>query len=184
MAESDAGSDIRHAGVSNPLECYERCVQSRRDILQPNSCCSVHATAVSNAVSPTLVPTRSPAIRVAPWIEVALCGLSGRGGLSLGGKPWGVVRQRRVLSSVTVKRRKSWLLAASALASSSLGISGPALAQMRAVHVGGSVTCSPSRQPLSPPASASIPTTPPVHSHRPHASAGCQCHHPRRLTRG
>ena len=35
----------------------------------------------------------------------------------------------RLLSSVTVKRRKSWLLAASALASSSLGISGPALAQ-------------------------------------------------------
>ena len=34
-----------------------------------------------------------------------------------------------LLSSVTVKRRKSWLLAASALASSSLGISGPALAQ-------------------------------------------------------
>ncbi len=34
----------------------------------------------------------------------------------------------RLLSSVTVKRRKSWLLAASALASSSLGISGPALA--------------------------------------------------------
>jgi hypothetical protein len=28
-------SDIRHAGVSKPLECYEHCVDSRRDILQP-----------------------------------------------------------------------------------------------------------------------------------------------------
>ena len=35
----------------------------------------------------------------------------------------------RLLSSVTLKRRKSWLLAASALASSSLGVSEPALAQ-------------------------------------------------------
>jgi hypothetical protein len=34
-----------------------------------------------------------------------------------------------MLSNVTAKRRKSWLLAASALASSSLGISAPALAQ-------------------------------------------------------
>ena len=45
----------------------------------------------------------------------------------------GSLRQRRVLSisisSVTVKRRKSWLLAASALVSSSLGVSEPALAQ-------------------------------------------------------
>ena len=32
---SDAGSDIRHAGVSKPLECYGRCVESHRDILQP-----------------------------------------------------------------------------------------------------------------------------------------------------
>jgi outer membrane autotransporter protein len=40
----------------------------------------------------------------------------------------GNLRQRRVLSSVTAKRRKSWLLAASALASSSLGVSEPALA--------------------------------------------------------
>jgi hypothetical protein len=37
--------------------------------------------------------------------------------------------QRRVLSSVTVKRRRSWLLAASALVSSSLGVSESALAQ-------------------------------------------------------
>jgi hypothetical protein len=41
----------------------------------------------------------------------------------------GSLRQRRVLSSVTLKRRKSWLLAASALVSSSLGVSEPALAQ-------------------------------------------------------
>ena len=34
-AEFDPNSDIRHAGVSKPLECYERCVDSRRDILQP-----------------------------------------------------------------------------------------------------------------------------------------------------
>ena len=38
-------------------------------------------------------------------------------------------RKLGVLTSVTAKRRKSWLLAASALASSSLGISEPALAQ-------------------------------------------------------
>ena len=40
----------------------------------------------------------------------------------------GSLRQRRVLSGVTVKRRKSWLLAASALAPLSLGVSEPALA--------------------------------------------------------
>jgi hypothetical protein len=40
----------------------------------------------------------------------------------------GNLRQRRVLSSITVKRRKSWLLAASALAPLSLGVSEPALA--------------------------------------------------------
>ena len=42
----------------------------------------------------------------------------------------GSLRQRRVLSSITLKRRKSWLLAASALVSSSLGVSEPALAQV------------------------------------------------------
>ena len=50
-------------------------------------------------------------------------------GLAYGGKPWGIFGSWRVLTSVTAKRRKSWLLAASALASSSLGISEPALAQ-------------------------------------------------------
>ena len=40
----------------------------------------------------------------------------------------GSLQQRRVLSSITVRRRKFWLIAASALASSSLGISEPALA--------------------------------------------------------
>jgi hypothetical protein len=46
------------------------------------------------------------------------------------------------LSSITLKRRKSWLLAASALASSSLGILEPALAQNECGPlVGGSVTC-------------------------------------------
>lgn len=52
----------------------------------------------------------------------------------------GRLRQGRVLSSITVKRRKSWLLAASALASSSLGISGPALAQC--VGTPDNVSCS------------------------------------------
>ena len=42
----------------------------------------------------------------------------------------GSLRQRHVLSSITVKRRKSWLLAASALVSSSLGVSESALAQV------------------------------------------------------
>jgi hypothetical protein len=55
----------------------------------------------------------------------------------------GSLRERRVLSSITLKRRKSWLLAASALASSSLGISGPALAanECGALDASGSVTC-------------------------------------------
>jgi hypothetical protein len=43
--------------------------------------------------------------------------------------------------SVTVKRRKSWLLAASALASSSLGVSEPALAQCSALGADGTATC-------------------------------------------
>ena len=47
----------------------------------------------------------------------------------------------RLLPSVTVRRRKSWLLAASALVSS-LGISGPALAANECGPlVGGSVIC-------------------------------------------
>ena len=45
--------------------------------------------------------------------------------------------------NITMKRRKSLLLAASALASSSLGISGPALAanECGALDASGSVTC-------------------------------------------
>ena len=50
-------------------------------------------------------------------------------------------RLRGGLTSVIAKRRKSWLLAASALASSSLGISGPALAQCSAVSASGNATC-------------------------------------------
>ena len=53
----------------------------------------------------------------------------------------------RLLSSVIVKRRKSWILAASALASSSLGISGPALAQC--VGTPDNVTCSPGGNPYA-----------------------------------
>ena len=58
--------------------------------------------------------------------------------------------QHRLLSSVTVKRRKSWLLAASALASSLLGISGPALAagECGPLDASGSVTCTARRQHL------------------------------------
>jgi hypothetical protein len=41
----------------------------------------------------------------------------------------GQAKGASMLSSITVKRRKYWLLAASALASSSLGVSEPALAQ-------------------------------------------------------
>jgi Autotransporter beta-domain/Autochaperone Domain Type 1 len=52
-------------------------------------------------------------------------------------------RKLGVLTRVTAKRRKSWLLAASALASSSLGISGPALAanECGALDATGSVIC-------------------------------------------
>src|SRR5262245_28602885 len=49
------------------------------------------------------------------------------------------LRQRRV--SVGAKRRKSWLMAATALAPLSLGISGPALAQCSAVDASGNATC-------------------------------------------
>ena len=66
-----------------------------------------------------------------------------------GGEPWRSLQQRRVLSSVSFKRRKSWLLAASALASSSLGISGPALAanECGALDASGSVTCTSTNNP-------------------------------------
>jgi hypothetical protein len=55
----------------------------------------------------------------------------------------GSYRKLGVLTSVTAKRRKSWLLAASALASSSLGISEPALAANECGPLAGdgSVTC-------------------------------------------
>ena len=70
----------------------------------------------------------------------------------------------RLLSSVTVKRRKSWLLAASALASSSLGVSEPALAQVcSAAHLQPQMPRAtlPARAPLPPPSTtAPSPTTP------------------------
>ena len=58
-------------------------------------------------------------------------------------------RKLGVLTSVTVKRRKSWLLAASALAPLSLGISGPALAanECGALDATGSVTCTSAGNP-------------------------------------
>ena len=70
----------------------------------------------------------------------------------------------RLLSSVTVKRRKSWLLAASALASSSLGISEPALARTNAGRLlpSGSVTCTSAGNPYPPasPTASPRPATP------------------------
>ena len=68
----------------------------------------------------------------------------------------------RLLSSVTVKRRKSWLLAASALASSSLGISGPALAanECGPLDADGSVTCTSQADSATP-----IPTASPTAAH-------------------
>ena len=59
-------------------------------------------------------------------------------GSAWGGKPMG---NGRVLSSITLKRRRSWLLAASALVSSSLGVSEPALAQCSPVDGSGNATC-------------------------------------------
>jgi hypothetical protein len=53
----------------------------------------------------------------------------------------GSLRQRRVLSSVTVKRRKSWLLAASALAPLSLGVSEPVLGQQGCTSTPSATVC-------------------------------------------
>ena len=55
----------------------------------------------------------------------------------------------RLRSGAAVKRRKSWLLAASALAPLSLGISGPALAanECGALDASGSVTCTSANNP-------------------------------------
>jgi hypothetical protein len=50
-------------------------------------------------------------------------------------------------SSVGAKRRKFWLMAATALASSSLGVSEPALAQCNTV--GSTTTCTPGGNPYS-----------------------------------
>ena len=57
-----------------------------------------------------------------------------------------------LVSSVGAIRRKSWLLAASALASSSLGVSGPALAanECGALDPSGSVTCTSTTGPGNP----------------------------------
>jgi len=51
------------------------------------------------------------------------------------------LRQLGEVSGVTAKRRKFWLMAATALASSSLGISEPALAQCSALDASGNATC-------------------------------------------
>jgi len=61
-----------------------------------------------------------------------------------------------------MKRRKSWLLAASALASSSLGISGPALAanECGPLPASGSVTCTSAFIPYSITYGQPLPFTP------------------------
>jgi hypothetical protein len=69
-------------------------------------------------------------------VDVDTCALDGSGRFYL--------FRCRLLSSVTVKPRKSWLLA---LASSLLGISGPALAQC--VGTPDNVTCSPGGNPYA-----------------------------------
>ena len=81
----------------------------------------------------------------------------------------------RLLSSVSLA------VACNDLAAFDAGLS-PALAQTAGHLTSGSASCTPHGNPI-PPASATIPTTPPD-PHHPHASAGCQCHHPRRLARG
>jgi hypothetical protein len=80
------------------------------------------------------------------WPFAALLAVAG---LALGGQAMGNLRQRRVLSSVTVKRRKYWLMAASALAPLSLGISGPALAanECGPLPASGSITCTSANNP-------------------------------------
>ena len=177
-------SDIRHAGVSKPLECYEHCVDSRRDILQP---IVVAFTQQLREIEFPLLPHR----RALPmcvytthglrWPFAALLAVAG---LALGGQAMGSLRQRRVLSSVTVKRRKSWLLAASALASLSLGISEPALAQTCTPVDNPSTSLLPSpappaRVPLTPTSTSVGPPHPPPRADR-HAS-GCPGHRPQRL---
>ena len=136
-----------------------------------NSCAKLSPT--------TSAPTRSPDVRVYhPWIEVALCGPSGRGGLSLGGQAMGSLRQRRVLSSVTVKRRKSWLLAASALASLSLGISEPALARS---HTARQPCCRGQRYLHGSLSTIPPPSTTAAHANHPTdvtLNSGRQCHPP------
>jgi outer membrane autotransporter protein len=71
--------------------------------------------------------------------------LSGRGGLSLRGQAMGNLRQRRVPFGVCAKRRKFWLMAASALAPLSLGVSEPALAQCAGPP--GNTVCTPGGNP-------------------------------------
>ena len=66
----------------------------------------------------------------------------------------------RLPSSVTVKRGKSWLLAASALASSPLGVAEPALAlnECEALATSGSATCTSAPRHSLLPSAAPIPT--------------------------
>src|SRR5215471_11879629 len=69
----------------------------------------------------------------------------------MGGHAMGIcLRSLVVLSDVTAKCRKYWLLAAIALASSSLGLSEPALAQTcGALDASGSVTCTTGGNPYA-----------------------------------
>jgi hypothetical protein len=125
----------------------ERCVDSRRDILQP---IVVAFTQQLLEIECPLLPHR----RALPLCLYTTHGLRWPFAAILvvvgfaWGQAMGRVRQRHVLSTVTLKRRKSWLLAASALASLSLGMSGPALALDECGPlVGGSVTCTSASNP-------------------------------------
>jgi hypothetical protein len=73
----------------------------------------------------------------------------GHGGRAEWGQVMGSFRQRRVPSSVGAKRRKLWLMAASALAPLSLGVSEPALAanECGALDPSGRVICQPANYP-------------------------------------
>jgi hypothetical protein len=99
--------------------------------------------------SPALSLLWTPAGTCAAVIPATRCRHHGRG-----------EKGEAMLTSVTVRRRKSWLLAASALASSSLGISGPVLAanECRALDACGSVTCTSTPGTPLLPSATPIPT--------------------------
>ena len=129
---SDAGSDIRHAGVSNAIGVLwplrrESPRHFTGDFLlwrSRNRCLKLRCPYLGT-------DALSRFACILPMVEWLFAAFLAVEGFSLwGGQAMGSFRQRRVLSSITLKRRRSWLLAASALVSSSLGVSEPALAQV------------------------------------------------------